>query len=220
MLTLDEPLTVVILPYDPAAIRDSLAQAYGTPAPQFPELEAAFGAYQAPEFSDSGPVFVRWRATRDSVERLADSLRARDRRSEGYAAAYARFRGLYQRFGERTAARDALYRGATAEARELALAAGRAADSLRRWEAAAWADFDSAAVLARAASGRDSVVLVGLNADPLVLTLPPGRWWITAHTRVDGNPFLERRWNLGLVTAGFGFRLPLDQRTAQTHWRH
>ena len=215
-----EPMTVVVLPYNPEAIRDSLSKVYGTPAPTFPELEAAFRAWQAPELSDSGPVFVAWRATRDSVQRLADSLRARDRRSEGYGAAYGRFRALYQRFAERTAARDALYRGATARARELALAAGQAADSLRRWEAVAWAGFDSAAALAYTAAGRDSVVLVALDGEPLALTLPAGHWWIAARTRVDGNPFLEHHWYLGLVAAGFGFRLPLDHRTAQTHWRH
>jgi hypothetical protein len=157
---------------------------------------------------------------RDSVRRLSDSLGGVDRRSAGYTAAYDRFRQLYQRFLQKTAARDAGVRELTAEVRDLAVRAGRAADSMRAWEQTAWAPADSAATLAQTVTGRAAVWGTLDSAGSLRLTLPSGNWWVQALVPHEENPFVEYAWSVPLTTAGLPFRLPLGRDNVNRRWRH
>ena len=212
---------VVALPFDPQALLDSLALAAQEPAPAFPELEAELRAFQAPPPTDLGAAGRIWAATRDSLVMLGDSLRAVDRRSAGYRAAYGRFRALYQRLAERGAARDAALQTVTGAVRDLARRAGRAADSLRRWEATAYAAFDSLAALAVERTGLEPVHAVP-DADGVArLDLGSGAWWIVLTLPQLGNPFVERVWHVPVVSrAGFPFGVPVHESNAAIQWRH
>lgn len=208
---------VVAWPYDPQRLLDSLAALATSPRPEFPELEAELRAFRRPEFAaDDAEVRAR-AAVRDSVRRLSDSLGRLERSAPGYAAAYDRFRHLYERLQQRTAARDAGVRDVTAELRELAVRAGRAADSLRAWEQGAYGEFAAAA---SASATRVPISGVADRDGRLTLTLAPGSWWIEAQQPHRDNPFLEYRWLSQVVVQGLSFRFPLGGATARTGWRH
>jgi hypothetical protein len=215
-----EGLEVVALPYDPQRLLDSLAALSPTPRPDFSALEAELMAFRRPEYDEDDAGVQAWAAVRDSVRRLSDSLQGVDRASPGYAAAYDRFRRMYERFLQKTAARDAGVRDLTGELRDLAVRAGRAADSLRAWEREAYASLDSAGALASRLAGREQASGVTDSAGQLDLTLPRGRWWLAASQPHVENPFAEYRWRLGLVTAGLPFRVGLTAATARPAWRH
>jgi hypothetical protein len=215
-----EGLEVVALPYDPERLLDSLAALAPTPRPDFSALEAELLAFKRPEYREDDAAVQAWAAVRDSVRRLSDSLGGVDRRSPGYAAAYDRFRRLYERFLQKTAARDVGVRELTADVRDLAVRVGRAADSVRAWEQAAYALADSAAILAQAATGRAARWAALDSTGRARLTLPGGPWWLGANLRHPDNPFLEYRWLVPLRTAGFPLRIPLNQPTRRIVWRH
>lgn len=222
-LEADSPLAgleVVAWPYDPARLHDSLAALAPYRRPDFSALEAELRAFTRPELAEDDEAARTWAAVRDSARRLSDSLFAADRAAPGYRAAYERFRALYERFRQRTAARDAGERELTAEARDLALRAGRAADSLRAWEQLAYADLDGAATRAAAAVGREAVSGRTDEAGRLSVTLPAGSWWLEASVSHPDNPFLEYRWRVPVVTAGLPFRVGLVGSLAGTSWRH
>jgi hypothetical protein len=219
-----EPLVgveVTALPYDPQRLLDSLAAADSTHRPDFSALEAELLAFRrppAPTTDDAAD--SAWRAIQDTVKRLADSLGRVDRRSPGYATAYARFRRLYGRMMERSGARDAEIRSLTADVRSLGERAGRAADSLRAWERGAYAGFDSAVARAVAASGR-APAMTETDADGTArFELPAGAWWLVLRRPHPDNPFAEYEWDVPLVVAGLPFRVGLTQKTASLVWRH
>jgi hypothetical protein len=215
-----EGLEVVALPYDHERLLDSLAALAPTPRPEFPALEVQLLAFKRPEYREDDAAVRAWSAVRDSLRQLSDSLTGIDRRSPGYAAAYDRFRRLYERFLEKTAARDAGVRELTAEVRDLAVRAGRAADSLRGWEQEAYAGADSAARLAQAATGRPAVWGASDSAGRVSLTLGRGAWWLHTQVPHPENPFLEYRWRTAVVAAGLPFRVPFSRLNAVPAWRH
>jgi len=213
-------LDVIAYPFDPDRLLDSLAAAFPEPRPDFAALERELLAFTPPPPPPDDTAEVGWRATRDSVVWLADSLNAVDRRSAGYGDAYHRFRQLYMRLVQRSATRESARRADLDPVRELARRAGRAADSLRVWERLAYAGFDSA-VARLVAGGEHEPILATTAADGwLELELAPGAWWLEARLPHRDNPFAEYVWSVGLVSAGFPFRLLLSEATATLEWRH
>jgi hypothetical protein len=219
-----EPLVgveIAALPYDPQRLLDSLAAADSTPRPDFSALEAELLAFHRPPAPATDNEADRaWRATQDTVRRLADSLRRVDRRAPGYATAYGRFRQVYRRLVERAGARDASLRELTADVRTLAERAGRAADSLRAWERVAYAGFDSVAARAAAASGRAPQSSETDGEGWARFELGPGKWWLLLQLPHRDNPFLEYRWDIPATVSGFPIRIPLHSGNARLSWRH
>jgi hypothetical protein len=213
-------LEVSALPYDPERMLDSLAALHGVPRPDFSALEADLAAFVMSEPAPDDATVQAWRATRDSTAALADSLRGIDRRSPGYGAAYRQFRALYARLVARAAVVDAARSAELEPVRTLARRAARAADSLRAWEATAYAGFDEAAAAAVAVAHRDPVR--GLSADDgwLTLSLQPGPWWLVAVLPDSTNPFLEHRWSVPITAGPFPINVRLGPQTARTSWRH
>jgi len=213
-------LDVRAYPFDPDRLLDSLAAASGLPRPDFSDLEAELLAFTPPVPAPDDTAGLAWQATRDSVAALADSLSGVDRRSPDYREAYRRFRQLYGRLVQRMAAREASRRDELDPLRDLARRAGQAADSLRAWELAAYAGFDSAVTTRVAATGRRPM-FGATNPDGwLTLELPRGTWWLEAVVSHPDNPFAEYRWSVALVSAGFPLRIPLSDATVQLGWRH
>lgn len=213
-------LEITAFPYDPGRLLDSLAAAHDVPRPDYDSLERVLLTFAPEPEASEDSAGLEVRATRDSVAALADSLRAADRRSPGYASAYQRFRRLYARLVQRSAGRETARRDERDPLRDLALRAGRAADSLRAWEHAAYAGFDSAASLAETRAGLAPVAGVTDAAGWVTLRLPPGGWWLDARVELPDNPFAEHVWLVPVVSAGFPFRVPLSERTARVAWRH
>lgn len=213
-------LTIAVLPFDPAALLDSLATRAPTPRPQFPDLERTLAAFQLPADSGEPPPGIAWRALRDSVAHLADSLNRVDRGAPGYAAAYGRFRHLYARLAQRAAERDAAIRHARRDELELVRRARAAADSLRTWERDAYAAFPD---LARAAAQRAGRPVRQVTTDSIGIArvaLEPGAWWLSARWPHPDNPFLEYQWTVPVRVAGLPVAVPLTARNVETHWRH
>lgn len=213
-------LEVTALPYDPVRLLDSLATAHEVRRPDFEALERELLRFTAEPAISEDSIDLGVRATRDSAAALADSLRAVDRRSRGYAEAYQRFRKLYGRLIQRAAGPATARRGVRDPLRALALRAGRAADSLRAWERAAYAGLQTAVARAEDRAGRGPVRGVTDAAGRVTLMLPPGPWWLDARLDDDRNPFAEHRWLVPVVTAGLPFRVPLSEATAMIVWRH
>ena len=213
-------LEITLLPVDPEALYDSLAAAAPTARPDFAALEQLITRYRIPtrrtSTTDGG-----WGAARDSVETLADSLRGADRTTPGYRAAYGRLRLLYDRLGQRSAARDRAERETLREDRSLADRAARAADELRRWERVAFAGYRDRLAAAVAATGREAARVATDSAGQVSITLSPGRWWLRAHQRVRDNPFQERLWNVVVTTNRLvPVRVRLTPENGTLRWRH
>jgi hypothetical protein len=213
-------LEVTAWPFDAHRVLDSLATAYGEPRPDFAPLERELLAFTPPEPAPDDTLGIAWRATRDSVAALADSLNAVDRRSPGYQEAYRRFRQLYGRLVQRSTVREAARRADLDPLRDIANRAGRAADSLRAWERVAYAGFDSAVTRRVTEQGRRPILARSAPDGWLELELPRGAWWLEARLPHRDNPFAEYVWRVPVVTAGLPFRVPLSQATATLKWRH
>jgi hypothetical protein len=209
-------IELTVLPVDPERLFDSLTRAARTPPPNNAELEDAMRRYQPSDRAGSRD--GGWEATRDSVEALADSLRGVDRRSAGYRAVYGRLRALYDRLGQRAAARDRAMRGDT---RELADRAAQAAEALRRWERTAFAAYDSLIADRIERTGREALRARSDSAGWVHLELPAGRWWLRARRRARDNPFLERLWNVPVTTNRLvPVHVRLTPDNARVQWRH
>ena len=217
-------LEITVFPIDPDALLDSLATQARRPKPRFPELEhemAAFRGAASPDTTGSTHAIRAWDTTRDSVEALADTLRAMDRASLAYRETYGRLRGLYDRLGQRAGERDRAVRGGLSGERNLALRVARAADSLRRWEQVAYADLAGRLERAVRHAGRDVRQVTTDSSGVARIALPPGRWWIQASVRDPINPFVERYWNVpATLTRLVAVAVPLLERTAVSRWRH
>jgi hypothetical protein len=213
-------VTITAFPYDPQRLLDSLAAADSTPRPDFSALEQELMAFQRPETPEADPAAIALSATRDSARRLADSLQHQDRRAPGYAGAYARFRRLYGRLTERAAALQGGLHGPLADVRALAERAGRAADSLRSWEAKAYEGFDSAAAREVARLGREPAADITDAAGWATFSLPPGSWHLMLRIPDTVNPFVEHVWNVPITVSGFPVRTVMLSANARTEWRH
>jgi hypothetical protein len=214
-------LEIWALPFDPDRLLDSLARTSGSPRPEFPELEEEMSSYLRPDQDALLDIGTSWRATQDSVRRLADSLNQESPRSPGYAAAYERLRQQYQRLAQRAVERDAAFREQVGDDRELATRATAAADSLRAWEHIAYADFADLADTAVARAGREPMLVVTDSDGKAELVLEAGAWWLIAKQREGENPFRERYWNVPLVMSAVGPRVaPLYSGNSVTRWRH
>lgn len=215
-------LTISALPFDRGAIRDSLARAARIPRPRFPDLEAALASYSRPDITALAESLLPWQALHDSVQLLADSLHAAVSDSAPqYVGAYARLRELYQRLAQSSADRDAAIREQIGDDRQLALRAAAAADSLRAWDAYAFAQFPELADSTLARAGRGIHVATTDNEGIAEFALAPGPWWIVATWVDPNNPFREYHWNVGAVVRRFGARLiPLHARNGVAQWRY
>ncbi|MBI4419538.1 MAG: hypothetical protein HY560_01825 [Gemmatimonadetes bacterium] len=213
-------LEISAVPFDVAALLDSLGELAPAPRPDFPELEEEVREYRRGVGRSVGDdVTGAWLATRDSVKRLSQALSRMDRNAPSYREAYARFRDLYQRYAAREAAREAGLRRLFAGDRELAERAARAADALRAWERAAYGTFPELA--AARARGRPARRVRTDTTGGARLDLPGGRWWLNARFPDPDNPFHELQWNVPVaVTAGLPFAVPLLEANAVKRWRH
>lgn len=213
-------IDLLVIPYDAVALRDSLARMASRPRPEFPALEAALDTFRRrfpPELED---VYQDWRAARDRVEALGDSLEQMDRENSAYRSAYERFRTMYEGLAAQEAQLERATRELSSEERELARRAAAAADTLRRWEQQSLEAYDSLAAAALRASGRD---IVGLTTDALGqadTVLAPGRWWALVRTPHQENPFRDYLWYVPFSVTGLTpLRIPLTQEMARLDWR-
>ncbi|MFB3112016.1 MAG: hypothetical protein ACE10G_08285 [Gemmatimonadales bacterium] len=195
----DRPLAgleIVALPYDASGLLDSLEQAAAVPRPVFSELETELLAYRRKDTDSVTALSSEWAETRQAVADLADSLLAMERGTAAYTRAYARFRTAYDALGRKEAVLEGRMRRELGSDRELALRAGAAADSLRRWEAepisAFWslvAEYDEFPPITTDSLGRAQVYLEA------------GTWWLVARHPDRGNPFMEFAWHVPVVVS-------------------
>jgi hypothetical protein len=213
---------VTVVPFDVNALVDSLSGAAPTAPPDFTALTDELAAFEPDTAMARRRTLDRpWIALRDSTRALSDSLFAIGRTAPGYAAAYERFRAMYQRLTRESAARDRALRSLGADDLALARRAHAAADSLRRWESVTFADFEALSATAIARTGRRVREARTDEDGTVVFDLEPGTWWITGiHPDAD-NPFMEFRWR-GRVHVGswLPFQLPLGARELERVWRH
>ncbi|UCG84951.1 MAG: hypothetical protein JSW71_13490 [Gemmatimonadota bacterium] len=219
-----EPLIgveVSAFPFDPDRLLDSLAQESHLPRPRFPELEDEMAAYRRPDERSLRDVGTVWLVQRDSVAHLADSLNAVSPDSPGYAAAYERLRRQYQRLTQSAVERDRAFRERIGDDRDLASRAAAAADSLRRWERQAFADFPDLADSALEQSGKQVHHSVTDASGIAQFTLTTGSWWVVARWPDPENPFMERYWNAPLFLSALGPAIvPLFAGNSEFRWRH
>ncbi len=213
-------LVVTVLPFDPSALLDSLAAAAPRPRPTFPDLEQTLAAFRLQDDGGQPSPDQAVRALRDTVTGLADSLNRADRGGPGYAAAYGRFRQLYARLVQRSAEQDAELRATRRDELALARRARAAAESLRAWEADAYAPYPEIARATAERTGRTPRQAATDSTGALRLELGAGAWWLVARTPDPDNPFFEYHWTVPLRVAGLPVALPLSGRNATRHWRH
>jgi hypothetical protein len=214
-------LEVTALPFDPDSILDSLAAAARSPQPSFEDLVAELWDYRRPAGDSVDDATRPWRALRDTVSQLADSLNAMDRDQPGYAQAYGRFRQLYARLAQRAADRDNALRQLGGADLDLVRRATVAAESLRTWEYGAYADYPDVAAAKVAEADREVVDAVTDSSGAAVLELASGRWWLIALLPDPDNPFLEYYWNVPVTaTRLVPVRLPLNPGNSTRRWRH
>ena len=213
-------LEITALPFDPDHIMDSLAALAETRRPVFGDLELEMLAYLPPEDDRIEQIGRPWRALRDTVQHLADSLNAIGRDAPGYATQYARFRQLYARLAQRAAERDDDLRRLGGSQLDLARRAQAAAESLRAWEYETFASYAEIAGSEVLRSGHDVVVGTTDHDGEALLELAPGRWWLIARYPDPENPFMEYYWNVPVTVSVAPVRLPFSQRNSVRRWRH
>ncbi len=214
-------LEISVLPVDADRILDSLQAVAPAPKPSFPELEAEMANYSRSERLQSVAQDRAWRATRDSLMALSDSLRRMNRAAPAYREAYTRLRALYSRLNRLTAERDRAIQAAIRADRELARRALRAADSLRRWEQIAFAQYPELLTAAVAATGREPRQLVTDSSGEATVEVEPSRWWLYARLADPENPFQEFYWSVPVSTNRWVPSVAvLSYQNARQRWRH
>jgi len=214
-------LEVTALPFDPDRVLDSLTLRATSPAPSFADLEEEIRAYRPPNDERVETATRPWRALRDTVQVLADSLNTVGRSAPGYAEQYGRFRRLYERLAQLATERDAQLRRLSGGQLDLARRATTAAESLRAWEYEAFASYGDVAAAEVLRTGRDVVEAATDYTGQAVFRLAPGRWWLVARHPDPQNPFLEYYWNMPVtVTGTLPVRLPLGVGRSESRWRH
>lgn len=214
-------LPVMALPYDPQQILDSLALASDLSRPEFPGLDTVLAEYQRRVPEGVAQLYQDWTTARSTVHAISDTLRNLDREAPGYDAVYDRFRGRYEALARQEAELERAMRDESAEDRDLALAAAAAADTLREWESAVYADYDVIAAGRLALSGRNEVALLTEGVGNVAVRLEPGEWWLVARLPHPENPFREYFWNVPLRVDGLTpLQIPLSDRNVTLRWRH
>ncbi len=214
-------LEILVLPFDAAALLDSLERTAQVPKPDFSKLEAELEAYVAPDDSALEAAAEPWRLLRDSLTVLVDSLNDLGRRSAAYSRLFRQFREMQPRLAPLAARRDSLVGGIISTRQELAERATLAAESLRAWEDVAHAPSEELAQAALKQTGRDADSLVTDSTGAAHTQLAPGRWWAIARVPDPENPFLEYVWNVEFTVSGWmPLRIPLSTKNGTRRWRH
>ncbi len=188
-------LEIVALPYDASGLLDSLEQAAAVPSPVFSELETELRAYRRKDPDSVTTLSSEWAEARQAVADLADSLRAMERGTAAYTRAYARFRTAYDALGREEAVLEGRMRRELGSDRELAMRAGAAADSLRRWEAEPNSAFWSLV------AEYDEVRIITDSLGRAHVYLEAGTWWLVARHPDPENPFMEFAWHAPVVVS-------------------
>jgi hypothetical protein len=213
-------LEITAYPFDPQQILDSLAALATESPPTFPDLEREMATYRPPDDARFEEAGRPWRALRDTVAAVSDSMLRMDRRSPTYAAAYERFRALYTRLARRAAERDAALRALNGPQLDLARRVQAAAEALRAWEYDAYAEYADVAARHLQETGRQIHTVTTDPAGVARLALEPGSWWLVARLPDAENPFLERYWHVPIgVSRLVPLRVPMGERAAETRWR-
>ena len=207
-------LEIVALPYNAERLLDSLERVAADPRPDFSELEAELQAYTRKDPDSVAALSSEWADARRAVADLADTLNAMGRGSAGYSRAYGRFRSAYDALSGREAELESRMRRELGSDRELALRAGAAADSLRRWEEEAYRDFPDLV------AAYDEVVTTTDPAGHLTVTLEVGAWWLLARYPHPQNPFVEFAWSVPVVVSSLvPVVAPLANHNVTLRWR-
>jgi hypothetical protein len=207
-------LEVAALPYDADRILDSLARAATTPRPDFSSLEAELRTYQRKDPDSITALNAEWAEARQTVADLAGTLHGMERGSAEYAEAYRRFRSAYDGLSREEAELEGRMRRELGADRELAVRAGAAADSLRRWEENAYRAFPELV------AEYESVTLVTDSLGRVHASLEPGPWWFVARRPDPENPFMEIIWRVPVVVSSLvPVTTPLSDHNVTFRWR-
>jgi len=188
-------LEIVALPYDASGLLDSLEQAAAVPRPVFSELETELQAYRRKNPDSVTTLSSEWAEARQAFADLADSVWAMERGTAAYTRAYARLRTAHDALGREEAVLEGRMRRELGSDRELALKAGAAADSLRRWEAEPNRAFWSLV------AEYDEVSITTDSLGRAHVSLEAGTWWLVARHPDPENPFMEFTWHVPVVVS-------------------
>jgi hypothetical protein len=120
-----------------------------------------------------------------------------------------------------TVQRDAAISDLVGNAKELAMRAAAAADSLRAWEGTVLSTFPQLADSAIAHAGRSIHRVMTDENGVAEFTLVPGSWWIVARCSDPDNPFIERYWNVSTPVRLFSSKsVVLDENNGIDRWRY
>ncbi|MEE8491438.1 MAG: hypothetical protein V3S60_07330 [Acidimicrobiia bacterium] len=207
-------LEIVALPYDAQSILDSLGRAAPTPPPDYTALEMELRNYQRKDSDSIGNLNTEWAEARRPIADLADTVKEMERGSAEHASAYARFRAAYHALSREEVMLERRMRRELGSDRDLAVRAGAAADSLRRWEEAAYQTFLDVV------AGRDGITGSTDSLGQARLELEAGRWWLVARRPDPKNPFMEFAWNVPLVVSSIvPVATPLSRHNVTLRWR-
>lgn len=214
-------LAIALLPFDPQAILDSLAEASATPEPVFETLMTELEAYAPPNEDVLVASAAPWQALRDSLTTIADSLNTVSSGSPEYRRLFRRFRRMQPRLAVLAAERDSILDGLIGAHRALAKRAQIAAKALREWEETAFASYESLATAALEQSGREALTIRTDSSGTAHADLEPGPWWAVARSPDPSNPYFEYSWNVGFTVTGWlPVHVPLRDANARHRWRH
>ncbi len=207
-------LEIVALPYDAQSILDSLGRAAPTPPPDYTALEMELRNYQRKDSDSIGNLNTEWAEARRPIADLADSLNGMERGSAEYTSAYVRFRTAYHALSSEEVVLERRMRRELGSDRDLAVRAGAAADSLRRWEQEAYRAFLDVVAGENGITGKTD------SLGQARLELEAGRWWLVARRPDPKNPFMEFAWNIPLVVSSIvPVATPLSGQNGNLRWR-
>ncbi|HET7322571.1 MAG TPA: hypothetical protein VFI96_08770 [Longimicrobiaceae bacterium] len=191
-------LPIRLLPYDRAAILDSLRAAAETPEPA-PDSTLALLQQQMDSLE------AAWRAARTRARQIDDSLQVLT--GSGERERLDRERGEVKQRAD----------SAFARLTRLRRAVGPRADSLRRarraWAAAVFQPLDSIARERAQERGHAEVVDTTRQAGQVVFRIPEGQWWVFSRYAVT--PDEELVWNLPVTVTAEGAHVRLTQENAE-----
>ncbi len=206
-------LEIRLFPFDRDALFDSLSQAASVPEPAIPDSVLQAQAQVQAAQAQWRSLEARWNTLRDTLQTITEAM-------EGLSRGQARYRLLFNDFGDLDTQynrverqRDRAFRDFTSLQEQSIAAADEIRIRRENWADEAFADIGVAIEAKLLASGME-IMYDTTDANGLVqFEVPPGGWWVSARYEL---PFTELYWNERIdLSRGEPFPLTLNRGNAE-----
>ncbi|MEJ2216778.1 MAG: hypothetical protein P8099_09190 [Gemmatimonadota bacterium] len=211
-------MEVWLLPYDRDQIFDSLAAAYSTPEPTYPDSVKALQDSVIAAQRQWQEAQAKWNQARDSLQGISDKMKGMSRASGEYVALFRDFNDLDPIEKRLRAESDDLFKQFTGLQSRFSDESQEITAQRQSWSDEAFASVDSIMDARVQDIGRDPIADTTGDNGLAQFKAKAGQWWVYARHEL---PFTELYWNVPVtVKHGNPVQLILNRDNAQNRQKY